>query len=239
MDIFVPSYCKEFIPYTKIVIVIKIKKINNADWPIKHVNTFEVAVLRILIKRQQPIKLSVLVGGFPDDCEDGVLSAISSLKLHGYIQMDDYSSNGYVSIANERRKEALQIVDSHIYPTNLDTQNTGEKSASTIKEKKSSMKVTAGGFTISKGSRAITISLLLVLGIVSALGMSMPATSPDTEFVAHHQYSVSKKWTGSDAGIIRENDHADGAISSYPYTPSTASFVAVKDCTISQSQQQT
>jgi hypothetical protein len=203
------------------------------------VNTFEVAVLRILIKRQQPIKLSVLVGGFPDDCEDDVLSAISRLRLHGYVHLDDYRPNGYVSISNERRKEALQLVDSHIYPNNPDIQNTGEKSASTIKEKEERPIQTTAGYPNSKGSRAITISLLLIIGIVSALGMSLPATSPDTEFVAHHQYSAYKKWVGGDAGVLGENVHADGEISSYPNTPSTASLVALKDCNLSQSQQQT
>lgn len=239
MDIFVPSYCKEFISYAKIVIIIKIKKINNAEWQIKLVNTFEVAVLRILIKRQQPIKLSVLVGGFPDDCEDDVLSAISSLRLHGYVHLDDYRPNGYVSITNERRREALKIVDSHIYLSNPDTQNTGDKSASTIKEKEARPIQTTAGYPISKGSRAITISLLLILGIVSALGMSLPATSPDSEFVAHHQYSAYKKWSGGDAGVLGENVHADGTISPYPYTPTTASLVALKGCNLSQSQQQT
>jgi hypothetical protein len=46
---------------------------------------FEVAVLRVLIKRQQPVKLSTLVSGFPDDVEDDVLSAVSGLKLCGYL----------------------------------------------------------------------------------------------------------------------------------------------------------
>jgi len=68
------------------------------------VNTFEVAVLRILIKRQQPLKLSTLVSGFPDDCEDSVLSAVSSLKLHGYLVLDDYQPNGYVSINRETKE---------------------------------------------------------------------------------------------------------------------------------------
>jgi hypothetical protein len=239
MDIFVPSYCKEFISCAKIVTIIKIKKIINAEWPIKLVNTFEVAVLRILIKRQQPIKLSVLVSGFPDDCEDDVLSAISRLRLHGYVHLDDYSHNGQLSISNERRKEVLQIVDSHIYPSNPDTQNTVEKSASTIKEKVERSMPTKARYPNSKGSRTITISLLLILGIVSALGMSLPATSPDTEFVAHHQYSVYKKWTDGNAGVLGENVDANGAISSYPYSPTTASLVALKDCNLSHSQQQT
>jgi hypothetical protein len=213
------------------------KKINNAGRPIKHVNTFEVAVLRILIKRQQPIKLSALVSGFPDDCEDSVLSAISSLKLHGYIQIDDYQPNGYISIISERRKEVLQIVDSDIYPRNFDAHNKGEKSAPAIKEKKGFLRIVAR-YPISQGSRAIAISLLLVLGLVSALGMIMPATSPDTEFVTHNPYIAHKKWAGG-GGVHGENERADGMIPSSSYTPSAASFVALKNCNLSQSQLQT
>src|SRR3712207_4789163 len=79
-------------------------------------NTFEVAVLRVLVKRQQPLKLSALVNGFPDDSEDNVLSAVSSLKLQGYLVLDDYQPNGYLSINKARRKEILLIVDSGIHP---------------------------------------------------------------------------------------------------------------------------
>ena len=74
-------------------------------------NTFEVAVLRILIKRQQPLKLSTLVSGFPDDCEDSVLSAVSNLKLHGYLVLDDYQPNGFVSktkiVSQSKEREVL------------------------------------------------------------------------------------------------------------------------------------
>lgn len=200
-------------------------------------NTFEVAILRILIKRQRPIKLSTLVSGFPDDCEDGVLSAISELKADGYIHIDDYRPNGYISINSERRKEALQIVDSHIYPRNFDTQHSKEKLAPSIREKKGFLRIIAR-YPISQGSRAITISLLLVLGIVSALGMSMPATSPDTEFVAHHQFAAYKKWAGG-GGVHGENEREGGTIPSSSYAPSSTSFVALKDCDIRQSEQQT
>ncbi len=99
-------------------------------------NTFEVAVLRILIKRQQPLKFSTLVRGFPDDCEDSVLSAISSLKLHGYVTLDDYQPNGYISINRERRKEILQIVDSDIYPRKSEAPHTRENYSASIEEKK-------------------------------------------------------------------------------------------------------
>lgn len=75
-------------------------------------NAFEVAVLRILIKRQHPLKLSDLISGFPDECEDNVLTAVSSLRLQNYVIVSDYQqNNSYVSINKERRKEILRIVD--------------------------------------------------------------------------------------------------------------------------------
>jgi hypothetical protein len=40
-------------------------------------NSYEVAVLRILAKRQSPIKVSDLISGFPDNSGGRVLHAIS------------------------------------------------------------------------------------------------------------------------------------------------------------------
>jgi hypothetical protein len=190
------------------------------------VNTFEVAVLRILIKRQQqPLKLSVLVSGFPDDCEDSVLSAISSLRLQGYIMLDDYQPNGYVSINRERRKEILQIVDSDINSNNpigphIKEDHTGPH----IKEKRSFGQI-----------RAVAISSLLILGLVIALGSSVSTTSPDTESVAYHQYVPHKKWSGA-YGIYDPDGVNSPASSSLP---ASASFVSIKDCNQNPSQQHT
>jgi hypothetical protein len=199
------------------------------------VNTFEVAVLRVLIKRQQPLKLSTLVSGFPDNCEDNVLSAISSLKLQEYVMVDNYQPNGYVSINRERRKEILQIVDSDIYSHKLEAPHAKEKSSASIEEKKSLTQI-ATRYPISQGIRAIAISSLLIVGLVSALGVSMPTTSPDTEFVAHHQYTAHKKWSNAHGA----GDHEGDMTSASPYYPSSsASFVALKDCNQKPLQQQT
>jgi len=102
------------------------------------VNTFEVVVLRILIKRQQPLKLSALVNGFPDDCEDGVLSAVSSLRLQGYIVLNDYQPNGYVSLNRERRKDILRILDPDINSDKFEPLHTKEENHNSIsiKEKR-------------------------------------------------------------------------------------------------------
>jgi hypothetical protein len=193
------------------------------------VNTYEVAVLRVLIKRQQPLKLSALVNGFPDDCEDNVLSAVSGLKLQGYLVLDDYQPNGYVSINKARRKEILQIVDSDIQHSHrFESLHVGEQDGSSISTptKKSPHQVIARHRTLP-GVRAIAFSSLLIVGLVSAIGISLPtATSPDSDFVAHHEYTAHKKWSGVHGADV----HEGGKISSAPYPAISASFVALKDC---------
>jgi hypothetical protein len=193
------------------------------------VNTFEVAVLRVLIKRQQPLKLSALVNGFPDDSEDSVLSAVSTLKLQGYLVLDDYQPNGYVSINKVRRKEILQIVDSDIHSHEFESPQVEEKdddSSISIPEKKSPRQVTAR-HKIAPGIRTIAFSSLLIVGLVSAIGISLPtATSPESEFVAYHEYTAHKKWSGEHRAGVHDGDK----ISSAPYPAMSASFVALKDC---------
>jgi hypothetical protein len=190
------------------------------------VNTFEVAVLRILIKRQQPLKLSTLVSGFPDDYEDYVLSAISNLKLQGYLMLDDYQPNRYVSINRERRKEILQIVDSNIRLHKFESPHVEAKDPISVPGKKSPLKVTKRHL-ITPGIRNVAFSSLLIIGLISAIGIFLPtATSPDSEFAAYHGYIAHKKW-GSAQGA---DDNEGDKIPSAAYPPISAAFVALKDC---------
>jgi hypothetical protein len=200
------------------------------------VNTFEVAVLRVLIKRQQPLKLSALVSGFPDDSEDNVLSAVSNLMLQGYLVLNDYQPNGYVSVNNARRKEILQIVDLDIHSNKSESPHLKEKEDGiSIPEKKSPRQVNAR-HQIAPGIRTIAFSSLLIVGLVSAIGISLPtATSPDSEFAAYHDSSIYKKWSGMHRADAHEGDKTLGA----PYPPPlSASFVAVKDCNQKPLQEQ-
>jgi hypothetical protein len=193
------------------------------------VNTLEVAVLRVLIKRQQPLKLSTLVSGFPDDSEDNVLSAVANLKFQGYLVLDDYQPNGYVSINRERRKEILQIVDSDIRLHKIQSPHVKEKDGVPIPGKKSPLQVTAKHLN-TRGIRAVGVSSLLIIGLVSAIGFSLPtATSPDSEFVAayHHGYIAHKKWSSAHGA---DDDHEGDKIASALIPPISASVVALKDC---------
>jgi hypothetical protein len=201
------------------------------------VNTFEVAVLRVLIKRQQPLKLSTLVSGFPDDSEDNVLSAVSNLKFQGYLVLDDYQPNGYVSINRERRKEILQIVDSDISLHKFESPHVKEKDGIPIPGRKSPLQVTARHLN-TLGIRAVAVSSLLIVGLVSAIGFSLPtATSPDSEFVAayHHGYIAHKKWSSAHGA---DDDHEGDKISSALSPPISASVVALKDCNQNQLHEQ-
>jgi hypothetical protein len=168
--------------------------------------------------------------------QDNVLSAVSSLKLQGYLVLDDYQPNGYVSINRERRKEILQIVDSDIHLHKFESPHAEEKDGIPIPGKKSPLKVTARHL-ITPGIRTVAVSSLLIVGLVSAIGISLPtATSPDSEFVAayHDGYIAHKKWSSA----LRADDHEGDKISSAPYPPISASFVALKDCNQKPLQEQ-
>jgi hypothetical protein len=190
------------------------------------VNTFEVAVLRILIKRQQPLKLSILVRGFPDDGEDSVLSAVSTLRLHGYIMISDYQPNGYVSINRERRKEILKIVDSNINSNKLGTLHTKDDYYIRAPLQKKRSGVITKRYHLSQAIRIGAISSLLIFGIFITVVNSTPTTSPDTEPIAFSHYMTYKKWIGTPGGYDQDGvkNHK------LSYSPESISFVALKDC---------
>jgi hypothetical protein len=178
-------------------------------------NTFEIAVMRVLVKRHEPLKLSTLVSGFPDDCEDEVLAAVSSLKLGGYIVLSDYQPNGYVSIAKSRRREILQIVDSSIYRHKLPAEPVANEKKITVQAK------------YQPQIRAVAIASLIFLGLFAIVVPALPATSVDTEFITHH-HGFQPHWVSY--GV---NNNGGDASASNPHV--SQMFVALKDC--SQKQQ--
>ena len=203
-------------------------------------NAFEVAILRVLIKRQQPMKLSALVNGFPDDSEDNVFSAISSLKLHGYIILNDYQPHGYVSINRDRRKEILQIVGSGIYSNKLEAveprQHSKQEKYSrrTYGEENESSSQATTGHSFSQRMKTIAISSLIIIGLAIALASSMPTTSPETEFVTYHPYTLYKRWNDASGSNVHDGDENPPSL--YLHRP--MSFVASKNCDQKLPQQQ-
>ena len=76
-------------------------------------NRFEISILRILAKKQNAIRISSLIEGFPDYYIDSVLQAMSNLNYQGYISFfnDNNSSEVRVLLNKDKRKEVLNIID--------------------------------------------------------------------------------------------------------------------------------
>ena len=77
-------------------------------------NPYEIAILRILVKRQAPIKVSDLISGFPDDSGGRVLHAISNLHSSGYVLVHGAPFDGYLLLTKDKRKEAIKIISPDI-----------------------------------------------------------------------------------------------------------------------------
>lgn len=77
-------------------------------------NPYEIAILRILVKRQAPIKVSDLISGFPDDSGGRVLHAISNLHSSGYVLVHGVPFDGYLLLTKDKRKEAIKIISPDI-----------------------------------------------------------------------------------------------------------------------------
>lgn len=83
-------------------------------------DTYEIAILRILVKKLHPIKISILVDGFPDHSEDKVLQAVSKLHFLGYVSVSEFHSSKYISLCKDMTRDVLKIVNPNLdkeYPT--------------------------------------------------------------------------------------------------------------------------
>jgi hypothetical protein len=75
------------------------------------VNSFEIAILRMLVKMQKPVSIAYLVEGFPNNSEDFVLWAIANLLKSGFISYPYNEKRDYIIYNKEKRKEILKIID--------------------------------------------------------------------------------------------------------------------------------
>jgi hypothetical protein len=75
------------------------------------VNSFEIAILRMLIKMQKPVSIPYLVEGFPNNSEDFVLWAIDNLLKSGFISYPYSEEKDHLIYKKEKRKEILKIID--------------------------------------------------------------------------------------------------------------------------------
>jgi hypothetical protein len=77
-------------------------------------DSFEIAILRILVKRNQlPITIHGLIEGFPDGSENNVVSAISNLSGLNYVLImpGDPKEEENIVYNSEKKNEILKIID--------------------------------------------------------------------------------------------------------------------------------
>jgi hypothetical protein len=143
------------------------------------VDIYEIAVLRILVKKHHPMKVSNLVNGFPDNSGDNVLQAVSNLHFLGYISVYD-SLPHYISLSKDMRKEVLQIVDPNLnkdsqarqYSSNEKIVNT--KVVENANEIKNNKTINSKPVAIA---RTIAFAMILI-GSVIATGTSLLVYTP-------------------------------------------------------------
>lgn len=85
----------------------------------------ETAVLRILYKHKTPLKLSALVGGFPDNSASQIVDAVATLQKLSIVCLTECSSVLYVSINRQMRRCVLELLegDSESYKIRKVTEN--------------------------------------------------------------------------------------------------------------------
>jgi hypothetical protein len=136
-------------------------------------NSYELAILRILVKRHTPIKISDLISGFPDNSEFSVLDAIYRLHSLGYVSIDDRTHyQRYLVLTKEKKKEAVEIVSSN---TGYGTQTRDYFYKKQIVNP--SIKNNSGpSKTLLLAMMGITAFSIVLLGLVMVLVNSQPSS---------------------------------------------------------------
>jgi hypothetical protein len=131
------------------------------------VDIYEIAVLRILVKKHNPMKVSNLVNGFPDNSEDNVLQAVSNLHFLGYISVYD-SFPQHISLTKDMRKEVLKIVNP-IPNTDRQTKQYFSKGVKKVDEIKNNMTINSRPAVVTR----TTALAVILIGSVIAGGASL------------------------------------------------------------------
>jgi hypothetical protein len=154
----------------------------------------ETAVLRILYKHMTPLKLSALVGGFPDDSTFQIVDAIATLQKRSIVCLTECSSVLYVTINRQMRRCVLELLeaDSEHHKIRKVTENkirlnpvTGQGSSRGIelssKSNLRSLENREVWLRIPKRAVKLSASILicsfLILGTITALNSQSTTTS--------------------------------------------------------------
>jgi hypothetical protein len=142
------------------------------------VNAYEIAVLRILVKKHHPMKVSNLVEGFPDNSEDNVLQAISKLHFLGYVSIYDTPVQS-ISLSRDTKKEVLKIVIPNLNEESqarqyFSSQHVMSPVSKNAAEPKNNKKISLRSI-VQTGSIVLAA---IIIGSVIATGVSLLQYSP-------------------------------------------------------------
>ena len=186
-------------------------------------NSYEVGILRILVKRQTPIKIPDLISGFPDNSQGNVLLAISNLHSLGYVLIYGDYFPGYLSLTKEKRREAIEIISSNI--SNDNQIRAGSYSGELVRPSIKKNRGTSKTFILlaTMGIAALSIIIISGLAIISAsspppsshlvslypyhhISMDRPSSSPISVFTCSDQYTTrstsSPELAGQNAFVV-------------------------------------
>ena len=130
---------------------------------------YNLCFLRIVIKKHNPIPISCLIEGFPNNSE--VLEAITNLFSLGYISYPSSEKND-ITYNKERRKEILRIIDPlpqlQIERQELSAPQVEDNLETSLKKRKDDNKRYYYAFAKYSGvGRIAVVMWVLIFGIVS------------------------------------------------------------------------
>ncbi len=153
-------------------------------------NSYEVGILRILVKRQAPIKIPDLISGFPDNSEGNVLHAISNLHSLGYVLIYGDYFPGYLLLNKEKRRDAIEIISSNISKNNqIRVSSYSEQMVvSSIKNNRGTSKTLMLFATIGIAA----LSIIIISGLATILASSPPSSSHLVSLYPSHYISMDR-----------------------------------------------
>lgn len=153
-------------------------------------NSYEVGILRILVKRQAPIRISDLISGFPDNSQGNVLHAISNLHSLGYVLIYGDYFPGYLLLTKEKRREAIEIISSNSSKDNQirDSSYSEQLVRSTIKNNRGTSKT----FMLLAAMGIAALSIIIISGLAIISASSPPPSSYLLSLYPSHHISMDR-----------------------------------------------
>ncbi len=169
-------------------------------------NSYEIAILRILVKRNfKPIAIHNLIEGFPDGSEDKVNYAISNLENLELINiLSGFPiEEKYVIYNQEKKQEILKIIDPLYDKINENRLNIHHNIVKGNINKNKNMNYRLSLGQSAKPTINITISIIFVIVIAFAFTTIPQTTEIEQVYDLPYKYS---KFKNGDSQIYGNDD---------------------------------